>query len=237
VKKEIDYEKVRFFWNRRADKAGKLDPRSITFFCEEPEALDFRDRREKALFDERVPLTGSESLLEVGCGSGRWTSFLASRAGEITAFDFAAELVKFNRAAAGEAEAGNVRFETASVLELDLEKKDFDLAVCFGVSLYFRDEDLVKAYERIRDHLRAGGSLLTKEPLAVGERIEKIDEDNEFLGMRYTCVYRTRSEFEAGVAGAGFEREWSVPVYGKDDALAPDRDGVETWFARWTLLC
>ncbi|MHC4777583.1 MAG: class I SAM-dependent methyltransferase, partial [Planctomycetota bacterium] len=77
--KQFEYGKVREFWNGRASREGELDRRSITFFCEDPETLEFRDRREKDLFDERVELTGEESLLEVGCGSGRWTAFLGER--------------------------------------------------------------------------------------------------------------------------------------------------------------
>ena len=231
--KEIDYAKIRYFWNRRAGKAGKMDSRSITFFCEEPEALAFRDRREKRIFEERVSLTGGEKILEVGCGSGRWTAFLAPRCRRLVSFDFAEDLVKVNREASGEEGIENVEFVVSDLLELDLPEKDFDLAVCFGVSHYIKDGDLVGAYRNLSRHLRAGGRLLSKEPIAVAERIEIVDEYDEFLGCRYTCLYRPRGELETAIQEAGFAKEWGLPVYGPDEPLAPQRDGVETWFTQW----
>ncbi|GEM_PF-2600578 len=233
--RRLDYDKVRFFWRERASRKGKIDPRSITFFCEDPEALAFRDRREKALFDERVSLTGHEKVLEAGCGSGRWTAFLAGRCGALTAFDFAAELVEVNREEAETNGVSNVRFEMSDLLGLDLPERDFDLAVCFGVTLYVNDENLRDAYANLRGHLKDGGTLLVKEPLASGERIEQIDEVSEKLGTRYSCLYRPRAELEGALAGAGFEKAWWLPVYEPGEPLAPQREGIETWFGAWTV--
>ncbi|MHC5038379.1 MAG: class I SAM-dependent methyltransferase [Planctomycetota bacterium] len=232
---ELDYRKVREFWNARAKKAGRIDPRSITFFCEDPEALEFRDRREKALFDEKVPLQGTECLLEVGCGSGRWTAFLASRCGRLVAFDVAEDLVEVGRQEASGAGCMNVDFRVADAMQLDLPEKGFDGAVCFGVSLYIRDENLVTFYGNLRRHLKPGGVLLTKEPLASVERIEHLDEYHEKLHARYSCIYRSRGDLEGAIEAAGFQKVWSFPVYGKDEPLAPKGEGIETWFGKWVL--
>jgi SAM-dependent methyltransferase len=233
---ELDYGKVKAFWNDRAAREGEMDDRSITFFCEDASALAFRDEREKALFSEKAGWGGAEKVLEAGCGSGRWTGFLAQRCAHLVAFDFAPELLAVNRRAAHRAGIGNITHIEADMLSLDMPDRDFDAAICFGVSLYLRDSDLVPSYRNLRRHLRSGGTLFTKEPLASGERIEETDLWNESLRARYSCIYRSRQEHASAVGQAGFALNWTLPVYSPGEPLAPQNDGLETWFSSWHLL-
>jgi len=233
---ELDYGKVKAFWNDRASREGEMDDRSLTFFCEDASALAFRDEREKALFSEKAGWGGAEKVIEAGCGSGRWTRFLAQRCARLMAFDFAPELLAVNRRAALSTGIGNISYIEADMLSLDIPDRDFDAAVCFGVSLYFRDSDLVRAYRNLRRHLRTGGTLFTKEPLATGERIEETDLWNESLGAHYSCIYRSPDEHASAVGQAGFALDWTLPVYGQNEPLAPQHEGVETWFSSWKAV-
>ncbi|MHC4601411.1 MAG: hypothetical protein ACYS47_20640, partial [Planctomycetota bacterium] len=96
-----------------------------------------------------------------------------------------------------------------------------------------KDADIDRFYGNLGRHLKPGGALLAKEPTATGDRIEKCDEFSEKLETRYSCIYRPREELETAIEGAGFRLAWTVPVYEEGEALAPDRDGIETWFSMW----
>jgi len=70
------------------------------------------------------------NVLEVGCGGGRLTAFVASRAASVYAFDPDADRLE-TAAAALEAEVRDrVRFAVHDAEALDVERPRFDLALC-----------------------------------------------------------------------------------------------------------
>jgi ubiquinone/menaquinone biosynthesis C-methylase UbiE len=69
-------------------------------------------------------------VLEVGCGRGRLTSFLAARAREVYAFDPVADSIAQAEASLPEELRRRVRFAVHDAEALDLPRRRFDLAVC-----------------------------------------------------------------------------------------------------------
>jgi ubiquinone/menaquinone biosynthesis C-methylase UbiE len=73
---------------------------------------------------------GDKRVLDVGCGDGRLTSFVAERAAYVYAFDpKRADVAKAREALRGEARA-RVRFAVHGAEALDVERRRFDLALC-----------------------------------------------------------------------------------------------------------
>jgi ubiquinone/menaquinone biosynthesis C-methylase UbiE len=69
-------------------------------------------------------------VLEVGCGSGRLTRFIAERAASVYAFDPKADdLAKARESLVGAAR-DRVRFAVHDAQALDVERERFDLALC-----------------------------------------------------------------------------------------------------------
>jgi len=88
-----------------------------------------RDGVETAAIAAAVHLDGRD-VLEVGCGGGRLTRFLAARAGQLYAFDPDASRVEEARASLAAELRQRVRFAVHDAEALDLPRRRFDLAVC-----------------------------------------------------------------------------------------------------------
>jgi ubiquinone/menaquinone biosynthesis C-methylase UbiE len=84
---------------------------------------------EPRLIESLMRLQG-ERVLEVGCGDGRLTGFLASRAAKVYAFDPEGEKVEAARAGLSSDEAPRVRFGVHGAEALDVERERFDVALC-----------------------------------------------------------------------------------------------------------
>jgi len=69
-------------------------------------------------------------VLEVGCGDGRLTGFLAARAAKVFAFDPDGEKVEAARAGLSSDEAPRVRFAVLGAEALDIKRERFDIALC-----------------------------------------------------------------------------------------------------------
>ncbi len=73
---------------------------------------------------------GGKHVLEVGCGSGRLTAFVAARAKRVYAFDPDADSVGRARDSLGDEVRDRVRFAVHDAQALDLPRERFDLALC-----------------------------------------------------------------------------------------------------------
>jgi ubiquinone/menaquinone biosynthesis C-methylase UbiE len=93
--------------------------------------MQWRDRegREPAAIEQLVALDGKR-VLEVGCGTGRMTRWLAERAASLYAFDPDADSVADARAALASERRDRVRFAVHDAQALDLPRRRFDLALC-----------------------------------------------------------------------------------------------------------
>ena len=88
-----------------------------------------RDGREAAEIAAAVDVDGKR-VIEVGCGAGRLTAFLAARAHRLYAFDPEAESVAQARESLGRELRDRVQFAVHDAQALDLPRRRFDLAVC-----------------------------------------------------------------------------------------------------------
>jgi 2-polyprenyl-3-methyl-5-hydroxy-6-metoxy-1,4-benzoquinol methylase len=111
------------------------------------------------LFHQR--LAGGASVLDLGCGPG-WTSLFLARAGfEVVGLDISERMIEIARARAAD-ENTPAAFVVGDMEEFDLDRHDFDAVLLFDALHHCPGYKNVlrRAYE----YLRPGGLLLLLEP-------------------------------------------------------------------------
>lgn len=120
-----------------------MDKKVVKEFGEEWSKFHhFNDKSIKVVAEEYFDIIDSTIVnkntyaIDIGCGSGRWTKYLASKAGFIEAVDpsdaiFAADKVL--------SDVGNVRLSKASVDTLPFYDETFDFAMSIGVLHHIPD--------------------------------------------------------------------------------------------------
>jgi SAM-dependent methyltransferase len=137
-----------------------VDPR-IAFFDrlaanwddEEQDSADTLRRLEE--LSDLLALRPGENLLEVGCGTGQLTGWLADRVrpGRVLAIDFSPEMIQ--KASVKE---GSGEFRVADVCQDNLGQAEFDVALCFHSFPHFRDQ--AAALRNLARCLKPGGRLI-----------------------------------------------------------------------------
>lgn len=98
-------------------------------------------------------------VLEVGCGTGQWTSFLSQRGFKVTGIDISSEMIKI----AESKKIPSAEFQQADILDFSvdvtqIENAPFDIAVAF-ISLEFT-QNPSDALQHMARSVRSGGFLL-----------------------------------------------------------------------------
>jgi trans-aconitate 2-methyltransferase len=116
---------------------------------------DWQEREGIALVD-RLELSGDETVLDAGCGTGRVTRHLVERLpqGRVIAVDVSPEMLEI---AARTLDADRVEIVRADLTELTLDEP-VDAIVSGAVLHWVLDQDVL--YERLHAALRPGGQLL-----------------------------------------------------------------------------
>lgn len=162
------------------------------------------------------------SVLEIGCGTGKNTAFLATIAEQVTAVDFSPGML---RQAQAKVNAGNVEFATVDVAQpWPFAAGTFDLAVCNLVLEHVRDLNAVFA-EASRS-LAPGGEFFLCElhPFRQYEGTQaNFNRDGETMAIA-SFVHHisefTQSAAANGFAMSKFDERWHVEDAGRPPRLA-----------------
>ena len=141
----------RRYWNRVAGPRWVASP-------------GFRERRNQeslALLLARLSLTGGESVLEIGCGTGALTLPLAEAVGEhgrVVAVDISEPMLSAARQKIGERRLRNVTLHSGDAQVFAFEPAAFDLVTSRMGVMFFADPPA--AFRNIKGAVKPGGRLV-----------------------------------------------------------------------------
>ena len=210
------------FFEKRADKIATLGAvQAVIYQDKNPDLAANRNTAEKARLLPLLRLDGSQRVLDVGCGTGRWATDLLPLSTWYHGIDPCEGLIAHARGQfAGTAHA---RFTTASADNFSLQSLDeilpFDRILCAGVLIYLNDDELIQAMRCIAHTIGHGGLILLREPLGVAQRLTISEHYSEDMEQTYNAIYRTQAELITLIQQAMPETDFhligSGDVYGE----------------------
>ncbi len=158
--------------NSHQSQNRNIDPR-IGFFDALAAEWDWQEPTSRTAVQrlcehaDLLALEAGQDLLEVGCGTGKTTAWLAAQVapGRVTAVDFAPEMI-----ARAQAKGIDARFCCLDVCQQDLGRHRFDVVLCLHSFPHFRDPGA--ALCNFSRALRPGGRVIVMH-LASSARINR----------------------------------------------------------------
>lgn len=133
------------------------------FWVERADRLDAGVANYMEPFLDAAAIQPTDSVLDIGCGSGATTRAAAARAKQVLGVDLSGQLVELGRQRS--AGIGNIRFEQADAQVHPFAEGEFDVVISRNGSMFF--DDPVAAFGNIRRALKPGGRvvLLAWQPM------------------------------------------------------------------------
>lgn len=204
----IDSARVRGFFDQRAGRVQSAEPlTSVLYQDSDPDLAVTRDRHEKSVALPLLRLAEGESVLDAGCGIGRWAGPVLAAGASYWGADPSGQFLDAARAAHP---AGTfVQLPVQELTRAALGREDgFTRVLVAGVLLYLNDDELEAALAALAGCAARSCLLYLREPLALEQRLTLQAEWSAELGTEYSAVYRTRDDLVARLdrhlGGAGF---------------------------------
>jgi SAM-dependent methyltransferase len=236
-KPRIDKDRVAKFFQERARKVESVGlTRAVIYQDKHPDLAERRDAAEKARLLPILQLHDGLRVLDVGCGTGRWTKDLTGNSAYYHGIDFSAELIKHARAS--HPQDANLRFSVASAENYSLprlgESRPFDRILCCGVMIYLNDEDVASAYRCMNSVASQQCRILMREPVGVLKRLTIKEHFSDELEQNYNAIYRTQQELEECMTETLFASGFRVVDQG--DVYEAELNNRAETIQRWIVL-
>jgi glycerol-3-phosphate cytidylyltransferase len=185
---------IKNFWEERSKKVkdGDLDPWQATSLTKSVEDAENRREQDIKFIMEAINLSLSpkESVLELGCGTGRISFQLAKRYKNVYAIDYMEDFIETaNKLNA----CKDIQFSCCKATEFD-KSIQYDCCVIAGVFPYLSNDEIEELLDSLQE-MNSVQSIILKESVGTLERYE-LPEDHysEELKSNYTAEYRSLVE-------------------------------------------
>jgi len=191
----INKKNVERFWDAQADKIENIGDHFQSGMLEDNLFLsEFRKKMEEHNFDKLIEMESINTVLELGCGSGRWSTYLSDKAENITAVDFSNKMIEL--AKSSQPINSNIEYIQEKAQDY-LSNKDYDLIYLSGVMQYLTDSDITAMIKNIKKMSHKDTILLTRDSVSVLK--DSFHKDGE-----YPVIYRRLIEYSQAFEKEGF---------------------------------
>ena len=193
-KTDINYDKVKDFWELRAQKSGLNAV--LLGNQKDSKQSDLRNEKEtillKSFFDKGIKKL---SVLDIGCGMGRWANNLKEDVAQYCGIDFSDKFIKSNKVKFEK--YNNLQFYTMPATDIDLSvlNNNYNLVIITGVLMYINDKNLASVLETIKQ-INPQYIYLQESVAVLSERLTLKGFYSDELNTQYSAIYRTKEEYE-----------------------------------------
>jgi SAM-dependent methyltransferase len=222
---DIDYGSTQAFFESRGQRQY-ANPLSATMYQDElPDLVTARDEAEKHRVASVLHLPDVENALDIGCGVGRWSWFLAEHCPrlEYLGIDFSTSLIAQAKREAERRELDCLRFQVMSATAIDPQRLElpgpFDLVLISGLLIYLNDDDCLKVLRAAGGLCVLGGAIYLREPVGIETRFTLDRFYSSELADEYSAIYRTAEELHALIGTAMDNLGMTIE---REEVLFPD---------------
>lgn len=191
----INIDSIRSFWNSKAQKDSSLKAVLLGADFGENSGL-IRNERENNILKGFIK--NPKTVLDIGCGIGRWAYNLKSDFEIYHGIDFSEEFIK--NATSNFEDYQNIKFFNMSAIDInaDLLLSSYDLIIISGVAMYINDNEIERLFHYINKLSNSITTIYFQESISIlPYRLTLKDFDSIELQSKYNAIYRTSEEYEA----------------------------------------
>ena len=200
-KVEIDYgQTLDFFEKRGGEKALESKYNYVLFQDDTPEIAIRRDMQEKERISALLDWDSSDTVLDIGCGIGRWGEFVLDKGLRYIGIDYSRKLLGIaeeNLESFGQKKillhGSFQKFKDALLLEGITER--VQKVFINGVMMYINDADLENGLNDVLSVCDTRCEIYLKESMSTGERLTLSEFYSDSLSQEYTAIYREIGEY------------------------------------------
>jgi len=186
----INYRKVNKFWQNEAKKAefSSGEEYQSGMLIKNSFVAKYRKIEEEINFESIINIDKNDQVLEMGCGSGRWTFFLASKCKLVTAIDFSDEMIKLAKSIQRKKNIKNIKF-ICKKAENYCDYKKYNIIYLSGFLQYLNDVDIMKLINNLTKMSDKKTLIISRDTISLTNK--RITETGD-----YQVIYRTVNEYK-----------------------------------------
>lgn len=200
-KHAIKTQNTQKFYDDRARRAEEMNNPYVAVLLgdQDPKhAIDW-DAFEKKYILEQLKIDQDHSVLDIGCGIGRWAESVIPLAGYYMGADFSAEMIRTAKKRCDFPDRRydfiNASFQEVATMRPETLGRRFDRVIIGGVCMYINDEDIENCLAGLTDLLDEHCVMYLTETVAVEKRLTLDECPSEALKTTYDVIYRTPTEY------------------------------------------
>lgn len=161
----MDYKNIERFWRNEANGRNRFSTMLSSF-----DFANYRHKSEQKKIFPYLNLSLRKTVLDLGCGPGRWTIPLSYRCKKVVAVDYIDE-PEFNW-------LKNVEYHQQNILDFETKEK-FDIIFLSGVLPYINDVDINSLLNKCYSWLKEDGKLVIITTVSLTKPFGRMDGNFE----------------------------------------------------------
>ena len=199
-KHDINTQNTQDFYNGRAKRIEEMDNPYVAVLLgdQDPKhAVDWNEFEKKYILPE-LALDKNSTVIDIGCGIGRWAEIAIPESKYYFGTDFSADMVKVAEKRCKH--LGNADFYNASFNEIvkkdeSFFKTKFNRVLLCGVCMYINESDLKECFKGLLNHIDEHCVMYFTDTVAVETRLTLDECPSVALKTNYDVIYRTPDEY------------------------------------------
>lgn len=199
----INENDTKEFWSNRGNQSINLTSVLLGADKENQEQTE-RNLNEKELLISLLQGQKQLTILDIGCGIGRWADNLMDYIESYTGIDYSKGFIEYAQSRYKNSE--RINFYEMSLLDIapQILSKKFNLIICTGVLMYVNDNDISRILNSIK--IMSGGYFYIQESVSlIGERLTLNNFESKDLQANYSAIYREPAEYENYFTDSNFK--------------------------------